>query len=273
MEIMDQIREAVDFIRGRTAFEPEFGIILGTGLGGLADDMEIEVTITYDMIPHFPISTVESHSGRLIFGMLGDRPVVAMQGRFHYYEGYSAQQVVFPVRVMKYLGIKRLFISNAAGSLQEDLLPGDLMIIRDHINMQPESPFRGRHAPELGPYFVDPSVAYKHSLVNRALEIAKEREIRCRAGVYVSVAGPHLETAAEYDFLHRIGGDAVGMSTVPEILAASQMGLPVFAVSVITDKGYPPETVKEVTVEEVIAVAREAEPRMTVLLKQLIEEA
>lgn len=277
MDLIGQIQESVAYIRGVAKISPEnppeFGIILGTGLGGLVKDIEVSQSIPYEEIPHFPISTVESHKGRLLFGRLGGRSVLAMQGRFHYYEGYSAAEVVFPVRVMKFLGIGKLFISNAAGSLNPDIGKGDLMIIRDHINLLPESPFRGRHFPELGARFPDPLYTYDREMVRRGLQIAAERKIRCSAGVYVSVAGPQLETPAEYDYLHRIGGDAVGMSTVPEALAARQMGLPVFALSVITDTGYPPEFVEATSLEDVIRVASEAEPRMTALLRTLIAES
>lgn len=273
MDILQQIQETVDYIKNRVEFDPEFGVILGTGLGGLVEHISIEREIPYKEIPHFPISTVESHYGKLLFGTLEGRKVIAMQGRFHFYEGYTMKQVVFPVRVMKWLGIRRLFVSNAAGSLQTDIEAGHLMVVRDHINLQPESPFRGTHEPKLGPRFPDPLHTYDQKMVARALQIAAQESIQCHKGVYVSVPGPQLETPAEYDFLHRIGGDAVGMSTVPEALAACQMGVPVFAVSVITDKGYPPEEVKGVTVEEVIAVAAEAEPRMTRLLRRLIAEA
>ncbi|MFT7588521.1 MAG: purine-nucleoside phosphorylase [Limisphaerales bacterium] len=272
MKILEQIKEAQEYILARSDFKPEFGIILGTGLGGLVEKIEIEIEIPYQDIPHFPVSTVESHSGKLLLGKLQGKNVVAMHGRFHYYEGYSMQQVVFPVRVMKWLGISRLFVSNASGSLQRHINAGDLMVIADHINLQPESPFRGQHYPEFGPRFPDPLHTYDQKMNDRALQMAEEESINCHKGVYVSVPGPQLETPAEYDFLHRIGGDAVGMSTVPEALAASQMGIPVFAISVITDKGYPPEEVKGVTIEEVIAIAAKAEPKMTKLLARLIAE-
>jgi len=275
--VIDKVRDAEQFIRERAGLqpgtEPEFGIILGTGLGGLVGDIEIEAEIPYEAIPHFPVSTVESHKGRLLFGRLSGRRVVAMQGRFHYYEGYSAQEVIFPVRVMKFLGIRRLFVSNAAGSLSESIGKGDLMVLRDHINLLPESPFRGPHEPEFGPRFPDPLGTYDLTMVARALEIAGEKGIRCFAGVYVSVPGPQLETASEYQYLHRIGGDAVGMSTVPEALAAKQMEIPVFAISVITDTGYPPSAVEATSLEDVIRVASEAEPRMTALLRALVAEA
>jgi purine-nucleoside phosphorylase len=271
------IRQSVEYIQARLGLQPEqgpeFGIILGTGLGGLVGEMEVEASIPYEEIPNFPVSTVESHKGRLLWGKLSGRRVLAMQGRFHYYEGYSAREVVFPVRVMKFLGIRRLFVSNAAGSLNQHIGKGDLMVLRDHINLLPESPFRGPHEPELGPRFPDPLGTYDLAMVKRALDIAAERGIRCFAGVYVAVAGPQLETASEYDYLHRIGGDAVGMSTVPEALAARQMDLPVFAISVITDTGYPPSAVEATSLEDVIRVASQAEPRMTALLCALVAEA
>lgn len=268
--IIESLNEAVGFIRHRTKFQPDYGIILGTGLGNLVSHIKIEAEINYSLIPHFQVSTVESHSGKLIFGTIGNKKVVAMQGRFHYYEGYSMDDVVFPVRTMKMLGIQKLFISNAAGSLNADINKGDLMIIRDHINLQPSNPLIGPNDYELGPRFPDLFAAYDKSLIAQALEIAKENNITCHAGVYVSVPGPNLETPAEYNYLHIIGGDAVGMSTVPEVLAAVHMGLPVFAISVITDKGYPVEEIEPVTVEDVIAVAKTAEPKMTLILQELI---
>ncbi len=277
INLIQQIRESEQFIRTRAGIgksnEPEFGIILGTGLGGLVSDIDVDAEIPYEDIPHFPISTVESHNGRLLFGKLSGRRVVAMQGRFHYYEGYSAAQVVFPVRVMKFLGIRRLFVSNAAGSLNGGIGKGDLMVLRDHINLLPDSPFRGPHYPELGPRFPDPIGIYDMAMVKKAIEIASELGIPCFSGVYVAVPGPQLETASEYQYLHRIGGDAVGMSTVPEALAARQMDIPVFAVSVITDNGYPPSAVEPVSLEDVIRIASEAEPRMTQILRTLVGEA
>lgn len=270
--LLDQLNDAVHFIRQRTAFVPEFGIILGTGLGNLVSHIEIEAEINYSVIPHFQVSTVESHSGKLIFGRIANKNIVAMQGRFHYYEGYTMEEVVFPVRVLKFLGIKKLFISNAAGSLNENIERGDLMIIRDHINLQPSNPLIGFNEEEVGARFPDPLHAYDKNLIDAAINIAKENQIACHTGVYVSVPGPILETPAEYQYLHIIGGDAVGMSTVPEVIAAVHMQLPVFAISVITDKGYPISQIKPVTVEEVIAVAKEAEPKMTFVLKELIAQ-
>lgn len=268
--IIESLNEAVGFIRHRTKFQPDYGIILGTGLGNLVSHIKIEAEINYSLIPHFQVSTVESHSGKLIFGTIGNKKVVAMQGRFHYYEGYSMDDVVFPVRTMKMLGIQKLFISNAAGSLNANINKGDLMIIRDHINLQPSNPLIGPNDYELGPRFPDLFAAYDKSLIEQALQIAKENNITCHAGVYVSVPGPNLETPAEYNYLHIIGGDAVGMSTVPEVLAAVHMGLPVFAISVITDKGFPVDAIEPVTVEDVIAVAKTAEPKMTLILQELI---
>lgn len=269
--IMDRLNEAAYFIRQRTKFEPDFGIILGTGLGNLVSHIKVEAEINYSLIPHFQVSTVESHSGKLIFGTIGSKKVVAMQGRFHYYEGYTMEEVVFPVRTMKVLGIKKLFISNAAGSINANINKGDLMIIRDHINLQPSNPLIGPNDYDLGPRFPDLYRSYDADLITKAMSIAMANNIICHSGVYVSVPGPNLETPAEYKYLHIIGGDAVGMSTVPEVLAAVHMGLPVFAISVITDKGYPAEAIEPVTIEEVIAVAKAAEPKLTLILQQLIE--
>lgn len=268
--LIDRLNDAVHVIRQKTDFVPEFGIILGTGLGNLVSHIQIKTEINYSNIPHFQVSTVESHSGKLIFGTIGNKNVVAMQGRFHYYEGYTMDEVVFPVRVMKMLGIQRLFISNAAGSLNASIKKGDLMIIKDHINLQPSNPLIGYNEYELGPRFPDPLHAYDKTLIERALKIAGEKSISCKSGVYVSVPGPILETPAEYNYLHIIGGDAVGMSTVPEVIAAIHMGLPVFAISVITDEGYPVENLQPVTVEDVIAVAKQAEPKLTEILQELI---
>ncbi len=270
--LMDRLNEAVSFIRHRTDFQPEFGIILGTGLGNLVSHISVVHEINYSLIPHFQVSTVESHSGKLIFGIIGNKKVVAMQGRFHYYEGYTMEEVVFPVRAMKVLGIKKLFISNAAGSLNANINKGDLMILRDHINLQPSNPLIGPNEYELGPRFPDLFKCYDAGMINKAMEIAAAHNIICHAGVYVSVPGPNLETPAEYNYLHIIGGDAVGMSTVPEVLAAVHMNLPVFAISVITDKGYPADEIEATTVDDVIAVAKEAEPKMTLILQQLINE-
>lgn len=264
------LHETVEYLNKKTnSFQPEIGIVLGTGLGGLVTEIEVEFSLMYSNIPNFPISTLEFHSGKLIFGILNGKRVVAMQGRLHYYEGYSMQQITFPIRVMKALGIRYLFVSNAAGSLNSDFKKGDLMVINDHINLQPESPLRGTNDTDMGPRFPDMSSPYQKDLIKKALDIAAKEGITCHQGVYVSVTGPNLETKAEYKYLRIIGGDAVGMSTVPEVIVANHMSVPVFAVSVLTDEGFP-EILMPVSLEEILATAREAEPKMTKILSQLI---
>ncbi|WP_121246548.1 purine-nucleoside phosphorylase [Mucilaginibacter phyllosphaerae] len=268
--MLESIHNTTEYIKKRIGdFEPEAGIILGTGLGALVNEIEVEKQLMYSNIPDFPMSTLEFHSGKLIFGMLGGKKVVAMQGRLHYYEGYTMQQITFPVRVMKMLGIKTLFVSNASGSLNPDFKKGDLTIIEDHINLQPLNPLTGRNNEQLGPRFPDMSEPYRHDLIEKGLSIAKANNITCHKGVYVAVTGPNLETRAEYKYLRIIGGDIVGMSTVPEVIVANHMGLPVFAISVITDEGFP-EVLKPVSLDEILTVAREAEPKLTVILKELI---
>lgn len=266
------LQATTDYIKKKIGdFEPEIGIILGTGLGGLVEDIEILHNLMYSNIPNFPISTLEFHSGKLIFGMLSGKRVVAMQGRLHYYEGYDMKQITFPVRVMKMLGIQKLFVSNASGALNPEYRKGDLMIIRDHINMQSDNPLRGRNTESLGPRFPDMSEPYDRIMIEKGMEIAHKNNIPCHSGVYVSVNGPNLETRAEYRFLRLIGADAVGMSTVPEVIVANHMALPVFAISVLTDEGFP-DTLKVVSLEEIIKTAEEAEPKMTKILKDLILE-
>lgn len=268
--MLQALHETVEYIKRKTNnFEPEIGIILGTGLGGLVSEIEIEYSLMYANIPNFPISTLEFHSGKLIFGTLRGKKIVAMQGRLHYYEGYSMQQITFPVRTMKFLGIKQLFVSNAAGSLNPEFKKGDLMVICDHINLQPESPLRGRNDEDMGPRFPDMSQPYNRQLISRALNIAAEHNITCHKGVYIAVTGPNLETRAEYRYLRIIGGDAVGMSTVPEVIVANHMSIPVFAISVLTDEGFP-EELQPVSLDEILETAREAEPKMTKILSQLI---
>ncbi|HLF15468.1 MAG TPA: purine-nucleoside phosphorylase [Bacteroidota bacterium] len=266
------VGEAVEFIRTRTTSEPEIGIILGTGLGGLVREIEVETVIDYAEIPHFPLSTVESHHGRLIFGTLAGAAVVAMQGRFHYYEGYSMKQITFPVRVMAKgpgLGVKTLLISNAAGGMNPDFRRGDLMIIADHINLLGANPLIGPNDTDLGPRFPDMSEPYDRELIALARAIAMEKSLPVRTGVFVAVPGPNLETRAEYRFLRTIGADAVGMSTVPETIAAVHMGLKVLGVSIITDECIP-ETLQPVDVEEIIRVAGEAEPDLTALFSEVV---
>ncbi len=267
--MLDKIKETTKFIKNIANEDPQIGIILGTGLGALVNEININITIPYENIPNFPVSTVESHSGKLIFGTLGGKRVVVMQGRFHYYEGYDMQQITFPVRVMKFLGIEKLFISNASGGLRSDQEISDLMILNDHISLLPDNPLRGKNLDELGPRFPDMSDAYDKDLIAKALEIADKNNIKVHTGVYAAVPGPNLETPAEYKYLSIIGADAVGMSTIPENLVARQMGIPCFAISVITDIGVEGK-IKKVTVEEVIDAAARAEPRMTLLMKELI---
>ena len=264
--MLESIQRTTAYIKQRIGdFVPEVGIILGTGLGGLVKEIEVEKQLMYSNIPDFPISTLEFHSGKLIFGTLGGVKVVAMQGRLHFYEGYSMQQITFPVRVMKMLGIKTLFVSNASGSLNPDFKKGDLMVIADHINLQPANPLIGRNDEELGPRFPDMSEPYNRTLIDKGLDIAKANNITCHKGVYVAVTGPNLETKAEYKYLRIIGGDAVGMSTVPEVIVANHTGLTVFAISVLTDEGFP-EVLKPVSLDEILAVAYEAEPKLTLIL-------
>ncbi len=262
------IKETVSYISSRTEAKPEIGIILGTGLGGMVKEIEIETILEYEDIPNFPVSTVESHHGKLIFGTLGGKRIVAMQGRFHYYEGYSPQEITFPVRIMKYLGITHLFVSNASGGINPEQEIGDLMILDDHINLIP-NPLIGRHEPEFGDRFPDMSETYDRGLLDRALEIGRENDFPVCQGCYVAVTGPTLETPKEYQYFRIIGGDAVGMSTVPEIIVAHQMGITCFAISIITDLGVPGKIVK-VTLDDVTDVASRAEPQMTFIMKELI---
>lgn len=265
-----QVEAAVEYIRANTQLRPQTGIILGTGLGKLADEIEIETSISYDNIPGFPISTVESHHGRLLMGHLGAVPVLAMQGRFHLYEGYSALQVTFPVRVMALFGINTLLISNAAGGMNPHFKRGDLMLITDHINLQGQNPLIGPNIDEWGPRFPDMSEPYDVELRELAERKALELGVKLQQGVYVSVTGPNLETKAEYRFLRLIGADAVGMSTVPETIAARHMGLRVMALSVITDECFP-ECLAPVSIKEVLEAAAEAEPKLTAIMKTVVE--
>ena len=260
------IGEAVGHIRGQGDWRPELGIVLGTGLGALIEDIRIDTALDYAEIPHFPVSTVESHSGRLIFGTLEGRPVVAMQGRFHFYEGYTLQQVTFPVRVMQALGVETLFVSNACGGMNPVYRRGDLMRIDDHINLIGDNPLRGPNVDELGPRFPDMSEPYDRALGELADTVALESGIRMHVGVYVAVAGPNLETRAEYRFLRGIGADVVGMSTVPEVIVARHAGLRVLGISIVTDECFP-DALQPVDVAEIIRVAGEAEPRMTAVIR------
>jgi purine-nucleoside phosphorylase len=247
------------------------GIVLGSGLGSFTAGMEIESEIRYADIPHFPVSTVEGHSGKLIFGTLSGKKVVAMAGRFQYYEGYTPPEVVFPIRVLKFLGIKTLIISNAAGGINTSFSVGDLMIIKDHISLLTLNPLLGKNEDEFGPRFPDMSEPYKNELISKAKKIAAENNLSLKEGVYVGVTGPTFETRAVYKMLNLLGGDAVGMSTVQEVIAAVHMGLPVFAMSVITDIGIREEE-NTITHEEVLQAAKDAEPKMTLIFNQLIAQ-
>lgn len=267
--MLEKIAETAEHLRSRTGTQPKVGIILGTGLGGLVKEIEAEHVVPYEEIPNFPVSTVEGHSGKLIFGKLGGRSVMAMQGRFHFYEGYDMKQVTFPVRVMKALGVIDVVVSNASGGVNPDFEIGDLMILTDHINLFPTNPLMGRNYPELGPRFPDMSEAYDRSLIAKAKEIAAKNGIKVQEGVYAGLSGPCLETPAEYMYVRNIGADTVGMSTVPEVIAARHGGMRCFAVSIITDLGVPGKIVK-VTHEDVINVASKAEPKMTLIMKELI---
>lgn len=271
MSLYDQIQETVAFIRSKTDFRPRTGIVLGTGLGNLTDDVEVVAEIRYSDIPHFAHSTVESHKGSLVFGRLGDHPVVVMAGRLHYYEGWTMQQVTFPVRVMKFLNIERLIITNASGSVNPHLRAGDIVVVRDHINLLPEHPLRGENDERLGPRFPDMLHTYDPDLRRRVLEIAKANNIRAVEVVYSCLQGPNLETPAEYEMLRLLGSDCTGMSSVPEVLVARHMDLPVLMLSLVANVSYPPSVIRETTVEEVIAVAHSAEPKMSLIVNELLK--
>ena len=266
--MLQNIKESANFITEKTNFSPEIGIILGTGLGELVSEIEIEHSLPYNEIPNFPLSTVEGHSGRLILGILGGKKVVAMQGRFHFYEGYSMEKVTFPVRVMKFLGIKNLILSNASGGVNPDYEVGDLMILEDHICLIP-NPLIGANLDELGPRFPDMSDPYCKDMIQIAQQIASENNLPIQKGVYVALTGPTLETPAEYKYIRAIGADTVGMSTIPEVIVARHMEIPCFAISIITDLGVPGR-IQETSVEDVIAVANRQEPKMTIIMKELI---
>jgi purine-nucleoside phosphorylase len=266
--MLTAINEAVSYIQKRIKHTPETAIILGSGLGKIVDHLDVEVAIDYASIPHFPVSTVEGHAGRLIAGRVGEVPVLVMQGRFHFYEGYSMSEVIFPIRVMKFLGIQTLIVSNAAGGMNPGFEIGDIMVINDHINLMP-NPLLGKHHPEFGARFPDMSETYDRGLLEKARKLAASEGISIREGCYVGVTGPTLETPKEYEYLRIIGGDAVGMSTVPEVIAAHQMGMAVFAASVITDLGVPGK-IQKLTHQDVIQAAEATAPVLTSLIVKLI---
>lgn len=266
---MKYTEEAASYLRQRGFDNPEIGIILGSGLGRMLEHMEIEKEVSYNHIPNFPTATVEFHRGKLIYGTLEGKKVVVMQGRFHLYEGYSLHDVTFPVRVMKSLGIKKLLVSNAAGAINSNFKKGELMLIDDHINLQGSSPLAFKGVEHLGERFVDMSAPYDTTMNQRLQQIADEKNIKLNKGVYASVVGPQLETRAEYRYLKIIGADAVGMSTVPEIIVANHLGLPVVAISALTDE-CDPDNLKPVNIEEILEMAAKAEPNLITLYRELI---
>lgn len=266
--MLKKIQETANFILKQIDHQPEIAIILGTGLGGVVNDIDIKQSISYEEIPNFPISTVEGHQGRLIFGELNGKYLLAMQGRFHYYEGYSMQEVTFPIRVMKLIGIKTLLVSNASGGVNPNFEVGDVMFINDHINLQP-NPLIGKNIEDFGPRFPDMSEAYDKRIMKEASKIARHNNIKYQTGVYAAVTGPTFETPAEYKYIHTLGADAVGMSTVPEVIVARHMGITVFALSVISDLGIEGQIV-EISHQEVIEAVRKVEPKMITLIKELI---
>lgn len=272
-KMYEKIQQTVNYIRTLVPdFEPQIGVVLGTGLGGLTQSIEEVATIPYAELPHFAQSTVEGHKGALILGHIQGIAVAALSGRFHYYEGYSMEAVTFPIRVLKFLGVQRVLISNAAGGVQPHLYPGDLVFIKDHINLHAQNPLRGANDSRLGLRFPDMLRTYDRALNQKALEFAKAQNIRAFEGVYVGTQGPNLETPAEYNFFHIIGGDVVGMSTVPEVLVAKHMDLPIFVVSVVSNRCYPIEELTETTLEEVIAVVQKASERLQQLILALLPD-
>jgi len=270
-ELYDQIQQAVQAVRARWSGRPRVGVILGTGLGGLVGEIEAEVSLDYADVPHFPVPTVASHAGRLVCGLLAGRPVVAMEGRFHFYEGYSLRQITLPVRVMKALGCEALIVSNACGGMNPQFAKGDLMVIEDHINLMGDNPLIGKNDDRLGVRFPDMCYPYDRELIARARRIALEEQIVCHQGVFVAVPGPNLETRAEYRFLRGIGADAVGMSTVPEVIVGVHAGLRNLGLSVVTDLCLP-DALEPVKLEDVIAVANAAEKKLRVLVRRVVQE-
>jgi len=265
----NKVQETVDFIKEKINFTPEYGVVLGSGLGGFSEDMVIAYTLSYSEIPNFPVSTVVGHKGALLFGTIGDKKVVAMQGRFHFYEGYDMKQVTFPIRVMKYLGVSKLIVSNASGGVNPSFKVGDVMIIKDHINLFPEHPLRGLNEERFGPRFVNMSEPYSLKMIEKAREIAVQINLDLKLGVYLGLQGPTFETLAEYKMVKAMGGDCVGMSTVPEVIVARHMGVDCLGISVITDMG-DEENIEEVNHEEVLEAAKKAEPFVRELIKNFI---
>ena len=265
----DQVQETVSYIKNKTNFIPEYGVILGSGLGSFTEDLQIAFTLPYDAIPNFPVSTVQGHKGALVFGTIGDKQVVAMQGRFHFYEGYSMKEVTFPVRVLKYLGITKLIVSNASGGVNPEYKVGSIVLIKDHINMAPEHPLRGKNDERFGPRFVNMSEPYSKNMIAKAKSIALDLNIEVHDGIYLGLQGPTFETLAEYRMVKILGADCVGMSTVPEVIVARHMALETFGISVITDMG-DEESITTISHDEVLDAANKAEPKVRRLIRELI---
>ncbi|WP_338407960.1 purine-nucleoside phosphorylase [uncultured Flavobacterium sp.] len=265
----EQVQETVSFIKEKINFTPEYGVILGSGLGSFTDDIKIEFTLPYGEIPNFPVSTVQGHKGALVFGTIGDKKVVAMQGRFHFYEGYSMKEVTFPVRVMKFLGVEKLIVSNASGGVNPSYKVGSIVILKDHINIAPEHPLRGKNDERFGPRFLNMSEPYSRKMIVKAKELAQNLNITVQDGIYLGLQGPTFETLAEYKMVKILGADCVGMSTVPEVIVARHMDMEVFGISVITDMG-DEENIETVSHDEVLEAAKKAEPKVRSLIKELI---
>lgn len=265
----EQVQETVSYIKAKTNFTPEYGVILGSGLGSFTDDIQIEFTLPYGEIPNFPVSTVQGHKGALVFGTIGTKKVVAMQGRFHYYEGYSMKEVTFPVRVMKFLGVEKLIVSNASGGVNPNYNVGDVVLIKDHVNMMPEHPLRGKNDERFGPRFVNMSEPYSKKMMVKAKELSQKLNIEIKDGVYLGLQGPTFETLAEYKMVKNIGADCVGMSTVPEVIVARHMEMETFGLSVITDMG-DEDSIETISHDEVLEAAKSAEPKVRMLIKELI---
>ena len=265
----EKVQETVSFIKQKTNFTPEYGVILGSGLGSFTDDIQIEFTLPYAEVPNFPVSTVQGHKGALVFGTIGTKKVVAMQGRFHFYEGYSMKEVTFPVRVMKYLGVEKLIVSNASGGVNLNYEVGSIVILKDHINMMPEHPLRGKNDERFGPRFLNMSEPFSNTMISVAKTIAKKLNITVQDGIYLGLQGPTFETLAEYKMVKILGADCVGMSTVPEVIVARHMDMECFGLSVITDMGNE-ESIESVSHDEVLEAAKKAEPNVRKLIKELI---
>ena len=266
----EKVQETVSYIQSATQFTPEYGVILGSGLGSFTDDIQVEFTLPYTSIPNFPVSTVEGHKGALVFGTIGSKKVVAMQGRFHFYEGYSMKEVTFPVRVMKYLGVQKLIVSNASGGVNDAYKVGSIVLIKDHINMMPEHPLHGKNESRFGPRFLNMSEPYSRAMIIKAKALAQTLGIEVHDGVYLGLQGPTFETISEYRMVKILGADMVGMSTVPEVIVARHMDMETFGISVITDMGNE-DNIETVSHDEVLEAARKAEPHVRTLIKELIQ--